>query len=185
MNSIYKPREDSFLLKKHLKKHVKGVVLDIGTGTGIQALEAASSKKVVKVYAIDINSKAIDYCRANIDNKKIIFLTSDLFLVFRVDQRYKNTKFDTIIFNPPYLPTEKPKDIALDGGKKGYESICRFLNEAKPFLKGKTKILVIFSSLTGKEKLDKYLSEHYFKFKELEKQHIFFEDLYVYLIEKT
>lgn len=184
MNPIYEPAEDSFLLKKHLKKHVKGIVLDIGTGTGIQALEAASPKKVVKVYAVDINSKAIDYCREKIQNKKIIFLTSDLFRVFRVDQRYKNIKFDTIIFNPPYLSTEEPKDIALDGGKKGYELISRFLNEAKPFLKGKTKILLLFSSLTGKEKIEHYLIKNHLKFIELEKQHIFFEDLFVYLIEK-
>jgi len=178
---LYEPLEDSFLLKKHIKKYVKGTVLDIGTGTGIQALEAAKSKRVVKVFATDINPKAIDYCREHVTNKKIIFLTSDLFNAFRFDKRYKDIKFDTIIFNPPYLPTDKKaKDIALDGGKNGYELICRFLNNAKPFLKPKTNILIIFSSLTGKEKIDHYLTKKHFTFKELEKKHIFFEDLFVY-----
>ena len=56
-------------------------------------------------------------------------------------------------------------------GKHGYELICRFLNEAKPFLKGKTKILIVFSSLTGKEKLEHYLIKNHFGFKELEISH--------------
>ena len=42
----------------------------------------------------------------------------------------------------------------------------------------------MFSSFTGKEKLEKFLLNKHYKFKELEKKHIFFEDLYVYLIEK-
>ena len=35
---LYEPREDSRLLAKYAKKYAKGLVLDIGTGSGIQAL---------------------------------------------------------------------------------------------------------------------------------------------------
>jgi len=182
---MYQPREDSYMLKEQVKKYSKGIVLDMGTGSGIQALEAAKSKKVVKVYALDIDKEAIDYCKENIDDKKIVFLKSDLLQVFRIDKRFKSLKFDTVIFNPPYLPEDPEiKDITLDGGKKGYELICRFLNESLQYLKPKTKILLVFSSLTGKEKLENYLLKKRFKFKELDKKHIFFEDLFVYLIEK-
>jgi release factor glutamine methyltransferase len=182
---MYESREDSYLLLKYVKKYSKGIVLDMGTGSGIQALEAAKSNKVVKVYAVDIDDEAIDYCRQNIDNKKIIFLKSDLFKVFRVDKKFKNLKFDTIIFNPPYLPDEpKVKDLTLDGGREGYELICKFLNQAEHYIKPKTKILLVFSSLTGKEKLDKYLAKKRFSFKELDKKHIFFEDLYIYVLQK-
>ena len=38
-------------------------------------------------------------------------------------------KFNTIIFNPPYLPEDEFKDKSLDGGKKGYEIIEKFLNK--------------------------------------------------------
>ncbi len=183
---MYHPKEDSLMLVEQVKKYSKGIVLDMGTGSGMQASEAASSKKVVKVYAADIDREVIDYCKENIDNKKIKFLMSDLFQVFRADKRFKTLKFDTIIFNPPYLPDDpKVKDLALDGGKKGYELICRFFNEAEPFLKDTTRILLVFSSLTGKEKLENYLLKKRFKFKELDKKHIFFEDLFVYLVSKN
>ena len=181
---IYEPREDSFLLQKHIKKHAKGIVLDIGTGSGILAEEAASSKKVVKVFGVDINEKAIKHCIINQKSDKITFAISNLFNLFKKDRRYKYIRFDTIIFNPPYLPdNKKAKDIALDGGAEGYNIICKFLHEAKKFIKPRGKILIVFSSLTSKPTLDKFLIKNYWKFKELEKKHIFFEDLYVYLIE--
>lgn len=181
---IYEPAEDSFLLQKYIGKYAKGVVLDIGTGTGILAEEAASSKRVVKVFGVDINEEAIKYCIIRQKSKKITFAMSDLFRLFQRDRRYMGTKFDAIIFNPPYLPADKKtEDIALDGGKKGYELICKFLHESKKFLKPRGKILIVFSSLTGKEKLDNFLIDNHWKFKELEKKHIFFEDLYIYLIE--
>ncbi len=184
-NMVYEPKEDSFLMQKHIEKYAKGIVLDIGTGTGILAEEAASSKKVVKVFGVDINEEAIKYCIRNQKSKKIIYAMSDLFSLFKIDRRYIGTRFDTIIFNPPYLPNDpNVKDKALDGGKKGYELICKFLHESKRFLKPKGKILVVFSSLTGKEKLDNFLIDNYWNFKELEKKHIFFEDLYVYVLNR-
>ncbi len=183
--SIYEPGEDSFLLEKHIFEYAKGIVFDVGTGSGILAEKAAKSKKVVKVFGGDINHDAIKYCIRNQQSKKIVFIISDLFSLFKVVECYKDIKFDTILFNPPYLPEDKKtKDIALGGGKKGYELICRFLHESKKFLKPKGKILLIFSSLTGKEKLDKFLTENYWQFKLLDKQHIFFEDIFLYLTRK-
>jgi release factor glutamine methyltransferase len=184
---IYEPAEDSFLLKKHISKHTKGIVLDMGTGSGIQAEEAAKSKKVVKVFGVDINEESVKHCIRNQKSKKIIYAQSDMFNLFRLVRRYSKIKFDTIIFNPPYLPDpekENVKDIALDGGKNGYELITKFINQSKYYLKPKGKILLLFSSLTGKDQLDKFLTKNYWKYKELDKQHIFFEDLYVYLITK-
>jgi len=181
---IYEPREDSFLIKKYVKKYSKGIVLDMGTGSGILAEEAATSKKVVKIFAADINEEAIKYCIRNQKSGKIIFAMSDLFRLFKRDRRYIGTKFDTILFNPPYLPNyPSAKDVSLDGGKKGYELICKFLHECKRFLKPNGKILILFSSLTGKEKVDNFLGRNYWKHKELESKHMFFEDLYLYIIE--
>jgi predicted Ser/Thr protein kinase/methylase of polypeptide subunit release factors len=195
---VYEPREDSFLLKKYVEIYSGGICLDIGTGSGIQAL--AASENCGFVVAVDISQKALEYCIKNIKSEKILFLKSDLFSFFKKkfivlenglfkgfhDKKKNETnKFDTIIFNPPYLPEDgKYPDVALDGGKKGHETIAGFLKDAGKFLAEDGKILLLFSSFTNKEKVDELTGKNNFKFTELEKKHISFEDLFVYLIER-
>jgi len=178
--SIYEPKEDSTLLEKYVKKFSKGNVLDMGTGSGIQAIAAAKNKKVISVLAVDIQEEVIAYCKENIKNPKIKFLVSDLF------EKIKPKKFDVITFNPPYLPSEvKLKDLTLEGGKKGYEVLERFLNKVNDYLKKDGIALILFSSLTKKDKVEQFVKSNLLDFKLLEKQHYFFEDLYVYRLEKS
>ena len=147
--SVYESQEDSNMLEKYVKQFARGKVLDMGTGSGIQAIAAAQNKNVNSVLATDIQKEVIEYCKKCIKNKKIRFMQSDLF-----NKINKNEKFDTIIFNPPYLPQElKLKDLTIEGGKKGYEVIERFLSNANNFLKQDGIILMVFSSLTKKKKL--------------------------------
>jgi release factor glutamine methyltransferase len=179
-NIIYEPGEDSTLLRHYVKQYAKGSVLDIGTGSAIQAIAAAKSGKVRNVIATDIQDSIIRHNKKNIRNKKIKFLKSDLF------GNIKNKKFDTIIFNPPYLPSElKLKDLTTEGGKKGYEVIEKFLNQANNFLKNDGIILIVFSSLTKKDRIDEFIRRNLLESKLLDKRHIFFEDLYIYMINKS
>lgn len=160
--TIYRPREDSSLLEKHVRKHAAGAVLDVGTGSGIQAIAAAEIKKVGSVLAVDIQKGVIDYCRKCIKNRKIAFMQSDLFAKVR-------GKFDTIIFNPPYLPEDiKVSDITIEGGKKGYEAIERFLNNANKFLNPDGIMLMVFSSLSNKAKVDEFIRNNMMEHEELE-----------------
>ena len=165
------------MLIKYVDKYSKGSVLDIGTGSGVLAVEAA--KKAKRVVGVDIDEKAVKYCKKNVKNKKIKFLKSNLF---------KNVKgrFDLIVFNPPYLPKDKDdKDIAHCGGKHGYEVIEKFLREVDDYLEPDGKILLLFSSLTNKEKVDEFVSESLLGFELLEEKSFFFEKLYVYLLWKS
>ncbi|MBC8500951.1 MAG: methyltransferase [DPANN group archaeon] len=173
---MYEPREDSFLLLKHIKKYAKSLVLDMGTGSGILAEEAA--KYADKVLGVDINEKAIEYCKKKFNNiNNLRFRNSDLFSNIK-------EKFNLIIFNPPYLSSEpKAPDTALDGGKQGYEVIEQFLKKAKNYLKEKGVILLLFSSLSKKNKIDSILKEENYKYQEIDKEHIHFEELYVYKIQ--
>jgi len=163
---MYQPAEDSYLIKKHIKHYAKGLTLDIGTGSGILAKEASKYSKVI---ATDISDEALNYCKSKYKN--ITFIKSDLF------QNIKQ-KFDLIIFNPPYLPYH-PKDKNQE--LSSHFIIQNFLNQAKNFLKPNGKILLLFSSLTDLN-ISKFPE---YNFKLLEKQHYFFEDLYLYLLTKT
>jgi len=172
---MYSPREDSLLLEKYLRL-AKGKVLDVGTGSGVLANAASKNPNVESILAVDVDEESIDYCDSYYQSRKLTFMVSDMF-------EKVEGKFDTIIFNPPYLPQDKGiKDQALYGGKKGWEILGKFFSQAKDYLNKNGIILIVFSSLTDKQKVDEMIKEHGFKFKELERKHIFFEDLYVYLI---
>lgn len=180
---VYEPQEDSFLLEKYVKKYALGRVLDLGTGSGIQAIAAAQNKLVREVIAVDINPDAVKQFQDIITKnkyKKIQVLVSDLF-------SNVEGKFDVIIFNPPYLPQDKDiEDAALYGGKKGWELSERFFTQVSKFLAPKGKILFLFSSLTNKIKIDELISQHLLETEELVKERLpFFEELYVYLIQKS
>lgn len=177
---IYPAREDSSLLAKWVKKFAHGAVLDMGTGSGIQAQTAAARKNVRSVLAVDVDPEVITHCRKNVASKKITCCTSDLF------DNVPAHRFDTIVFNPPYLPQELPeRDIALEGGKQGFETIRDFLFAANPFLATDGIILLLFSSLSKKHEVEQAIRQNLFAFTELDRLHIFFEDLYVYKITKS
>lgn len=170
---IYEPEEDSLLLSKYIARFANGRVLDIGTGSGIQAETA--KKFTNKVLAVDINMEAVDYAK----KKGIQARFSDLF-------SNVNGKFDLIIFNPPYLPREESEDKesreTTTGGKYGYEILERFFSQVKKHLNKNGKVLIVFSSLTNKDKVNKIIKQNNLKFKLLESKKLFFEELYCYLI---
>ena len=161
----YEPREDSFLLEGQVKKHAKGRVLDMGTGSGIQAM--AAHKQGADVVATDINSQ----CAQGLP-KDIPFIQSDLFSNIE-------GKYDTIIFNPPYLPDETGV-LAEDGGPTGRELLDRFLIEAKAYLAPQGQLLFVQSSITGTNKTKQRLLELGYEWEILSRQRIFFEELVVF-----
>lgn len=154
---IYEPQEDSFLLQKYVRKYAYGKVLDLGTGSGIQALTAL--EKTPDVLAVDISEDVVKYVRSKGVNAKVSNLFSKV-----------EGKFDLIIFNPPYLPPDRyDRDRSTSGGIR---IIDRFLSQAKKFLNKDGKILLVFSSLTGD--VDSLLKKYGYRFRCVEKKELFF-----------
>jgi release factor glutamine methyltransferase len=174
---IYEPAEDSYLLEKWVRKLARGNVLDIGTGSGIQA--AAAAEKAEKVVAVDIDSEAIEYASKKFS--MVEFRQGNLFRPIKKDER-----FDLIVFNPPYLPEDRLEKSAITtGGKEGWEIIARFLKGAKKHLNKEGKILIVFSSLTHENKVLELAKKEGFSAKLLEKKHISFEDIFVYELRRV
>ncbi len=177
---IYKPAEDSYLLSKVLKKSLPNLIknkpslkfLEIGAGSGVH-LETALNLGVERenIFSCDVNPDAVSNCRILGFN----CIYSDLFEGFP-----EGSKYEIIIFNPPYLPEDKnypePEDSKLSttGGKKGSEIIIRFLNQAKDHLESDGKIFLITSSLA--EEIN--FNDYGFKSVKLASEKLFFEKLF-------
>ncbi|MFH1132871.1 MAG: HemK2/MTQ2 family protein methyltransferase [Nanoarchaeota archaeon] len=172
MDSVYEPAEDSWLMENAVRLFAKGYVLDMGTGSGI--LAAAAAERATKVVGADINPEAVTEAKETYPH--IIFKQSDLFSAF------PGEKFDTIIFNPPYLPTneEDPEDIALNGGKDGDEVLLHFLKEAPEHLELAGCILFLTSSLTRMDRIEELLKG--FKHEVVGQQKVAFELLSVHKV---
>jgi len=177
--ALYEPREDSHLLERCVEQYAFGNVLDMCTGTGIQAIAAAKNKEVKSITAVDINPECTKIALQNAmaQGIPITVITGDMF-------KGVEGKYDIITINPPYLPEDKnARDIALDGGKEGYEFIERFLSETKNYLKENGIVLLLFSSLTNKDKVEEIIKRENFEYKEIDKMELDFETLYVYLLK--
>jgi HemK-related putative methylase len=181
---VYEPAEDSFLLQKYVQELAIGRVLDMGTGSGVLAITALKSPNTRSVLAVDINKNALEKLQQKKEEEKFTKLSiqeSDLF-------SNVGGEFDTIIFNPPYLPQdiiagEPIKDDALYGGKQGWELLEKFIKNLGNHLAKNGIALVLFSSFTQKEKVDRILQQNLFDFLPLgEKKLEMFETLYVYKI---
>ncbi|NOZ80605.1 MAG: methyltransferase [DPANN group archaeon] len=171
---VYEPREDSYLMELQVRRLARGDVLDMGTGSGIQGRAALSQNRVSSVLFSDIDQEAIDRLKEAVHDTRASFAVSDLF------ERIQKT-FDTIVFNPPYLPDDpRVKETSLDGGPNGYEVAVRFIGQAKAHLRKDGMILLLISSLTGKRRVELALQENGFIFSIIAEKHIDFETLYVY-----
>ncbi len=171
---IYQPSDNSYFLSEILRNYLKDKknnikILDMGSGSGIQA-ETCRELGFNNILTVDINPEAVNHLK----QLGLRSVKSDLFSNIK-------QKFDLIIFNPPYLPEDKyDKEQDTTAGKKGYETIVRFLKQAKSHLKKEGVILLLFSSLSKPEIILKKAEELGYKCNILNNKKLFFEELYVY-----
>ena len=177
-DNVYVPAEDSYLLADNLEIKKGRSVLEIGTGSGIVAMYA--SRLTDDITVTDINFDACELARKNfaengIENIEILW--GNLFEVV------ENRKFDVILFNTPYLPTEDDEvldntiNYAFDGGLNGRKVIDLFLNEVGDHLNDGGIVQMIQSSLSGNDETLARLDEMGFIAEIAASEHFFFEDI--------
>ena len=177
-DNVYIPAEDSYLLADNLEIKKGQSVLEFGTGSGIVAMYA--SKLTDKITVTDINFDACELARKNFEENKI----ENIEILFgNLFEPVKNRKFDVILFNTPYLPTEDGYVIddtlnyAFDGGLNGRKVIDLFLNEVENYLNDGGIVQLIQSSLSDNDETLKRLDDLGFIAEIAKKEHYFFEDI--------
>lgn len=141
---IYPVEADTLLLLDAALREVRSCdrVLEVGTGSGYIASELTRFARCV--IATEINPHAARMARA----RGVQVILTDLV-------RGVQGKFDLVLFNPPYLPTDETVrsndwlELALDGGPTGRETIERFASSVGEVLAPGGRVLLLISSFTG------------------------------------
>ncbi len=141
------PRQDTETLVELVlqeQKDSKRKVLDLCTGSGCIAISLAVIGGYEEVTAADVSEEALATARENASRllkpgQTVAFFQGDLF------QALCEKKFDVLVSNPPYIPTEILQDlqpevrdheprIALDGAEEGLGFYRRIVAEAADWL---------------------------------------------------
>ncbi|MFB8247114.1 HemK2/MTQ2 family protein methyltransferase [Streptomyces sp. NPDC055952] len=151
---VYAPQEDTELLAGALSDEPLppgAEVLDVGTGTGALALEAA--RRGGRVTAVDVSWSAVWAARLNarLAGLTVRIRHGNLF------EPVRGQTFDLILANPPYVPApdgrRAPRGAARawDAGGDGRLVVDRICREAPVLLRPGGVLLLVQSALADPE----------------------------------
>ena len=169
---VYPPSEDSILLIESLDVKPGERILEIGCGSGIVSMHCAAEG--CHVTAGDINPKAVELTRRNFADNGLEAETVETDVYGAVEGR-----FDTIVFNLPYLPVEEEGLLAKawSGGPDGLGPLPELLRGASEHLAEDGRAVVVVSSLMDGPALENALEGYVIRI--LGEAKLFFEKLSV------
>ncbi|WP_344604633.1 HemK2/MTQ2 family protein methyltransferase [Streptomyces glaucus] len=151
---VYAPQEDTELLAGALSDEPLppgAAVLDVGTGTGALALEAA--RRGGRVTAVDVSWRAVCAARLNATRAGLPLRVrrGNLF------DPVRGESFDLILTNPPYVPAPdgtRPRGPARswDAGHDGRLVLDRICREGPELLRPGGVLLVVQSALSDPDR---------------------------------
>ncbi|MEH0548863.1 methyltransferase [Streptomyces sp. B21-105] len=145
---VYTPQWDTRLLTRALSREDLGSateVLDLGTGSGALAVEAA--RLGARVTAVDISRLAVLTARFNalLAGQRVRCRRGDL------TAAVSGRSYDLVVSNPPYVPSpalpRRGLARAWDAGRDGRVFIDRICAEAPAVLNPGGALLLVHSSL--------------------------------------
>ena len=159
------PRPDSEVIIESILKHFKDKlsnlrILDLGSGSGCLGLSILNEYKNSKGILIDASLDSLEIAKINAVDYNLFHRSKFINLNWfkkewtkELLQNIENKKFDIIISNPPYIPSNDINNLqievkkfeprlALDGGKDGMDSYKSILPNIIDILKPEGKIFL-------------------------------------------
>ncbi|MFH9861541.1 HemK2/MTQ2 family protein methyltransferase [Streptomyces sp. NPDC017202] len=157
---MYAPQEDTDLLAGALSEEPLSPgadVLDVGTGSGALALEAA--RLGTRVTAVDVSRRAVYAARWNARRAglPVRVLRGNLF------EPVRDRTFDLVLANPPYVPApaggRAPRGPARawDAGGDGRLVLDRICREVPGLLRPGGVLLLVHSALSDPDRTVRHL----------------------------
>jgi release factor glutamine methyltransferase len=116
-------------------------VLDMGTGSGVNAVLAAGRAR--QVLAVDINPQAIEATRRNAERNGV---------ADRVEVRHSDVfgnvdgAFDLIVFDPPFRWFTPRDQFEVAMTDENYRAMTEFFRDARQYLTPTGKMLIFFGT---------------------------------------
>ncbi len=169
---VYPPSDDSILLIESLNVKQGEKVLEVGCGSGIVSIHCALNGCTVT--SGDINPKAVDLTRRNFEANRLSSDVVETDVYSAIEGR-----FDTIVFNLPYLPVDEEGLLAKawSGGPDGLGPLPKLLEEAPEHLNKGGRVVVVVSSLMDGAALHELLDQY--DYRVIGESRMFFEKLSV------
>jgi release factor glutamine methyltransferase len=153
---VFSPISDSRFLADVLREQTLppgASALDLCTGSGILALTAAL-RGAREVTAVDVSRRAVATVRLNarLNGVRVRALRGDLY------EPVGNARFDAIVSNPPYVPSDddvlpaRGLDRAWAGGRDGRLLLDRIITGAADHLRPGGFVLLVHSSVLGTDR---------------------------------
>ena len=159
------PRSDSETLIETIIEQYKDKlqflkILDLGSGSGCLGLSLLDEYQQSEASFFDISQKSLEMVKKNALNLGLSERSKYINLNWKVDgwdekliTIEKNIKYDIIISNPPYIPTDVIKTlkkevkkhdpfVALNGGKDGLDAYKSILPKLLNIIKSNGKIFL-------------------------------------------
>jgi len=148
----YRFSVDSILLANFIKTKNYERIIDLGTGSGIIPLLLFGRKRGLSIYGIEIQKELANMAKRSVELNKlqnhITIIQEDLKSINKI---FKNSQFDVVISNPPYISLGhgkinplSSKAIARHEIKCNIEDI---ISASNYLLKNKGRIYLIYKSI--------------------------------------
>ncbi|SHH43739.1 peptide chain release factor N(5)-glutamine methyltransferase [Sporanaerobacter acetigenes] len=174
------PRPDTeilvdYILNNGIKNYQGKInILDLGSGSGCIGITLAYHIKKAQVYSIDIDEKALEVTRKNVEK----FHLQDRVEVIKenileeINSLQIDEKIDIIVSNPPYIPRKDIEELqievkdfeprkALDGGIDGLDFYKKIIPESKKYLKSGGMLIFEIGYDQGPSLIKIFKSENY------------------------
>ena len=162
---VLDPRQDTEVLITAVLKYYTNIfdkldILDLGSGSGCIGLSLLEELKFSNVSFLDVSKKSLEIVKINATEYNLEHRSA----YFQLNWNSKNwdsdllkfrnkSKFDIIVTNPPYIPTDEIKSlqrevkdfdpfVALDGGFDGLMGYKTIFPKFNRILKNGSKIFV-------------------------------------------